>query len=521
MPDAHPDTSIKQASHIRLSDDRRAFTLLEMSIVLVIIGMVVAGGMTIFSGALQKNQLQETQMKMKAIQTALLNFRIANNRLPCPADVTLALPTASTPTYFGLEAGQLVNSAWIPDAGSCTTYGTTYTNGALVTTAANSVAADFRNIITSTTNTINSGVDSIVGMASTTNIVPGMGISGTDIPAGDSVASVVNGTTILLTIPATGTTSNATLTIGNNVEGMVPVTTLRLPDDYAVDGWGGRIMYTVDNRFTAIGALTPDTSAITLTANTTSPSPYVTGFTSTNGLSPGMFVYGRGIPVGDSIASVPIVTTGTTTNASVTITAIPSTNGLGTGAAISGTGIPSGDTIATIASGTSITLASAATASNAGVSLTISGGVTLSTAVPQPGINSVPLIFSPTVIPMWNPLILGTDPIQRMTVNDQSGNAKTTQAAYVLLSAGPNGHGAWPRDGAAIGSRINVGSNNADELTNCNCTNAAVSNTTNNPSGIFVQAQPNQNAGHLTDLTYYFDDVVAYGTRSDLRGPTE
>jgi hypothetical protein len=121
---------------------------------------------------------------------------------------------------------------------------------------------------------------------------------------------------------------------------------------------------------------------------------------------------------------------------------------------------------------------------------------------------------------MWNPVILGTDTIQRMTVNDQSGNAKTTTAAYVLASFGPNGHGAFPRNGAALNARINAGSNHADELKNCDCTNAAVSNAII-PAGTFVQEQPNQTAAHLTDPTYFFDDVVAYGTRSDLRGPTE
>ena len=37
-------------------------------------------------------------------------------------------------------------------------------------------------------------------------------------------------------------------------EGMVPVRTLGLPDDYAIDGWGRRIFYGMDNRFATIGA---------------------------------------------------------------------------------------------------------------------------------------------------------------------------------------------------------------------------------------------------------------------------
>ena len=55
--------------------------------------------MTIFAASLQKGAMQETQMKLKAIQKALFDFRIANNRIPCPADVTLAL----TDPNFAIE----------------------------------------------------------------------------------------------------------------------------------------------------------------------------------------------------------------------------------------------------------------------------------------------------------------------------------------------------------------------------------------------------------------------------------
>lgn len=63
----------------------------------------------------------------------------------------------------------------------------------------------------------------------------------------------------------TGGTPTANFNNGNNVEGMVPTKTLRLPDDYAFDSWGRRIMYAVDINFTA------DKSFFTIGASDTTP----------------------------------------------------------------------------------------------------------------------------------------------------------------------------------------------------------------------------------------------------------
>ncbi|MDX1975612.1 MAG: type II secretion system protein [Rickettsiales bacterium] len=140
---------------------RHGFTLLELSVVLVIISVLLAGGATIFATSLQKRQLDETNAKMVAIQAALLDFRRANNRLPCPADITLGLTSAS----FGVTAA--ING------GQC---------------------------------------------------------------SGGSPAS------------------NFTLASPLLAGGMVPVRTLNLPDDYAFDGWGRRILYVISSAYTATDA---------------------------------------------------------------------------------------------------------------------------------------------------------------------------------------------------------------------------------------------------------------------------
>ena len=67
--------------------------------------------------------------------------------------------------------------------------------------------------------------------------------------------------------------------------------------------------------------------------------------------------------------STPITLAGSSTNSTTTVT-VPSTTGLSFGAAVTGPGIPAGDTIASIINATSFTLATAATATAAGVTLT-------------------------------------------------------------------------------------------------------------------------------------------------------
>lgn len=109
-----------------------------------------------------------------------------------------------------------------------------------------------------------------------------------------------------------------------------------------------------------------------------------------------------------------------------------------------------------------------------------------------------------------------TDTTTRITVNSTMAAPapqKTNLAAYLLVSFGQNGHGAYPR--GAGNARVNVGSVNTDELTNCHCnsdgTSAAFGST-------FVQQLPSQSPGNYLNS---FDDIVVYSTRAQLRALTE
>ncbi|TWT44949.1 Type II secretion system protein G precursor [Phycisphaerae bacterium RAS1] len=79
---------------------RRGFSLLELSVVLVIIGVITAMGVVTATGAIESARRVATERKLDALEAALMAFREHNDRLPCPAQPA----TASTHYDFGVEA---------------------------------------------------------------------------------------------------------------------------------------------------------------------------------------------------------------------------------------------------------------------------------------------------------------------------------------------------------------------------------------------------------------------------------
>src|SRR5262245_50399834 len=86
---------------------REGFSLLELSVVLTVVGLISAGGMMFGMQQVETAKRVQTENKLKVIEDALMAFRTINGRLPCPADVSLA----KTHANFGLEAA---------NPGSCT-----------------------------------------------------------------------------------------------------------------------------------------------------------------------------------------------------------------------------------------------------------------------------------------------------------------------------------------------------------------------------------------------------------------
>lgn len=200
---------------------RAGFTLLEISIVLAIIAVVLGGGIVAFSASLQQRQLQETNIRMQAIQEALYKYRVTYNRLPCPGDITADVKNVN----FGKEAA-------IP--GDCF-------NGAPPT-------ASFANYAL-ITGTSTAGSKVITGMSSTAALAPGWVISAILFPTNTYIVSVDSASQV--TVNNAASISMSSLQIWwSTTGGLVPTKALRLPDDYAFDGWGRRMEYIANVSFT-------------------------------------------------------------------------------------------------------------------------------------------------------------------------------------------------------------------------------------------------------------------------------
>lgn len=69
---------------------QRGFSLVELTIVLVIVALLSGGLMLGLAAQRDANNYQEAQRQLESAKEALFGFAISNGRLPCPATATLA-----------------------------------------------------------------------------------------------------------------------------------------------------------------------------------------------------------------------------------------------------------------------------------------------------------------------------------------------------------------------------------------------------------------------------------------------
>jgi len=176
-----------EAHHPAPPPGAAGFTLLELAIVIAIIAVIVAGTLSMGNSMIGSAKLTNTNNKLDVIEKALMAYRLANDRLPCPADPTLTDIPANSAKY-GYEAGA---------PGYC-------------------------------------------AIAAPDPINPN--ITGYTIPPHSNSGSPAY---------ANNTPPASLAALGMSVaEGTLPVKVLGLPDDFQFDGWGRKFAYAVATAMT-------------------------------------------------------------------------------------------------------------------------------------------------------------------------------------------------------------------------------------------------------------------------------
>lgn len=79
---------------------KSAYSLLELSIVIIIISILISGAMSVSMSGVNSAKVRVTKDRMQEIYKALGNYLIANRRLPCPASL---VAIESTDEDYGSE----------------------------------------------------------------------------------------------------------------------------------------------------------------------------------------------------------------------------------------------------------------------------------------------------------------------------------------------------------------------------------------------------------------------------------
>ena len=85
-----------------MKTNRAGFTLVEMAIVLVIIGLLLGGLLMPLQAQIDNQRIKETQKALDEVKEALIGFAVANGRLPRPA--TSATNGAENPATCPTDA---------------------------------------------------------------------------------------------------------------------------------------------------------------------------------------------------------------------------------------------------------------------------------------------------------------------------------------------------------------------------------------------------------------------------------
>ena len=84
--------SLLKRNKVEIIKNRKGFTLVELSIVLVIIGIILGGATVLFQSSVSTARLSTTRKSLDVIKDSVINYAVTYNRLPCPDTVLRTQP---------------------------------------------------------------------------------------------------------------------------------------------------------------------------------------------------------------------------------------------------------------------------------------------------------------------------------------------------------------------------------------------------------------------------------------------
>lgn len=163
------------------------FTLIEMSIVLIVISLILAGVLKTVGVQRQQLKRDETRQQLETIKEALIGFALTHGRLPCPDTGTDGIENPQDPAN---NVSCDADEGWLPHVD-------------LGTGSADTWGSRFRYFVTgSGVNSFADAPPSLVGTPVAANSSFSVDSTSANPAVGDITVNDVNGNSIAIEVPA-------------------------------------------------------------------------------------------------------------------------------------------------------------------------------------------------------------------------------------------------------------------------------------------------------------------------------
>lgn len=102
---------------------KRAFSLVELSVVVIVASIIIAGVLSVSVGKVSNHKVKVTNERLNEIYKALGSYVVANKRMPCPASIKAIKSSDSNYGVEGTAAGTCTAGTGVYSGGTNLVYG--------------------------------------------------------------------------------------------------------------------------------------------------------------------------------------------------------------------------------------------------------------------------------------------------------------------------------------------------------------------------------------------------------------